>query len=44
MERRWIGNQESGSYSGIALGLGRMIPMENEDDKLAEFHVSAFNQ
>lgn len=44
MERSWKGNQESESCLGIPLGRGRMRAMEHEDDKLAEFHVSAFNQ
>ena len=44
MERSWKGNQESESYLGIPLSRGRMRAMGSEDDKLAEFHVSAFNQ
>jgi hypothetical protein len=44
MERSRIGYQDSDSYSGILLGLGRTRAMGNEDDKPAEFHVSAFNQ
>jgi hypothetical protein len=44
MEGSWRENQGSGNYSGIPLGLGKMRAMENEDDKLAEFHVSVFNQ
>ena len=44
MEGSWRGMQGSEYYSGIPQGRGRMRAMENEDDKLAEFHASAFNQ
>jgi hypothetical protein len=44
MEISWKGNQLLESYLGIPLGRGRKRAMGNEDDKLAEFHVSAFNQ